>query len=359
MVRAMAGPPGRLRPRAFDAAFELAGRQVEAGTVPFVTLGIADADGVIRLDSFGPRDGARLGDNASCLLASITKPIVATAVLREVEAGRLDLRAPIALPAAPAPSAGRRPFSAWHVLTHTSGLGDVDVEALLLEGGDRAELLRRAAAVPQETPPGSAFRYASTPWDLLAESIAASQGRSFADVVRENVLEPAGMTHTTFDPAPDGEHPLAPVRVDLPGFAALPQAVLLDAYVRLRLAGGGLWSTAEDVLRFGRAMLRRGELDGARILSPAFLALMTREVTVGGLGAAEDVLRAEHYAIGWGTPGPASPAAPGSFGHGGATGTRLWVDPAHGLVFVYLTGVWEMAQAPIDAVQAAVYAALP
>ena len=127
----------------------------------------------------------------------------------------------------------------------------------------------------------------------------------------------------------------------------------------LHLAGGGLWSRAEDVLRFGRAILRRGELDGVRVLSPAFVDLMTREVTVNGLGAATDVLRAEHYAVGWGKPGVASPASPSAFGHGGATGTRLWVDPAHDLVFVYLTGVWEMPHTPINAVHDAVYAALP
>ena len=57
------------------------------------------------------------------------------------------------------------------------------------------------------------------------------------------------------------------------------------------------------------------------------------------------MLRAEHYAIGWGKPPIASPASPAAFGHGGATGTRLWVDPAHDLVFLYLTGVWELAAA--------------
>ncbi len=106
-------------------------------------------------------------------------------------------------------------------------------------------------------------------------------------------------------------------------------------------------------------MLRGGELDGARVLSPAFVDLMTREVTVDGLGAAEDVLHGEHYAIGWGKPGPASPASASAFGHGGATGTRLWVDPAHDLVFLYLTGVWELGPVPINAVLNAVYAALP
>ncbi len=87
-------------------------------------------------------------------------------------------------------------------------------------------------------------------------------------------------------------------------------------------------------------MLRDGELDGARVLSRPFVRLMTREVTVGGLGAHEDPLVAHHYALGWGKPGVASPASPASFGHGGASGTRLWVDPEHDLVFAYLSGSW-------------------
>jgi len=167
------------------------------------------------------------------------------------------------------------------------------------------------------------------------------------------------MADTTFDPTPASADRMAPVAVDLPSLAGVDGGALIAGYTGLRLAGGGLWSTASDVLRFGRAMLRAGELDGARVLSPAFVDLMTREVTVGGLGAAEDVLRGEHYALGWGRPGPASPASARAFGHGGATGTRLWIDPAHDLVFVYLTGVWELEPMPINAVLNAVYAGLP
>jgi CubicO group peptidase (beta-lactamase class C family) len=360
MVAAMPPQPhGRLSRRELEPAFALAAAQVEVGDVPFVTVGVADAEGVIRLESFGPRDGPRLGVDAVCLLASVTKPIVTAAILREVEAGRVDLTEPLAPSLPGLARTDVLPFSAWHVLTHTTGLGDVDIEDLLLRGGDRAELLRLALAVPQETPPGSAFRYASTTFDLLAEALERRLGRTLDEMVRTNVLDPLGMATTTFDPAAVATERLAPVVVDLPRLAGVPGEVLLPAYTRLRLAGGGLWSTAGDLLRFGRAMLRGGELDGVRILSPAFVDLVTREVTVGGLGAATDVLRAEHYAVGWGKPGVASPASPSAFGHGGATGTRLWVDPDHDLVFVYLSGVWEMPHAPIDAIQGAVYAALP
>ena len=329
--------------------------------MPFVTVGVANADGVIRLESFGPLDGPRVGVDAVCLLASVTKPMVATAILHEVEAGRLDLTEPIAgwLPGLDRP--GLLPFSTWHVLTHTTGIGDADVEGVLVRGGDRAELLRQALAMPQETPPGSAFRYASTTFDLLAEALGSRLGRHARRAAPRERPRPAGHARDNVrSRARRATLRLAPVRVDLPRLAGVPSEALL-AGIHEPAAGRRrpVEHAPSDVLRFGRAILRRGELDGVRVLSPAFVDLMTREVTVNGLGAATDVLRAEHYAIGWGKPGIASPASPSAFGHGGATGTRLWVDPAHDLVFVYLSGVWEMAHAPINAVHDAVYAALP
>jgi CubicO group peptidase (beta-lactamase class C family) len=106
-------------------------------------------------------------------------------------------------------------------------------------------------------------------------------------------------------------------------------------------------------------LLRGGELDGARILPPAYVDLMTREQTVGGLGVAADPIQGSHYALGWGKPDPRTePGSPASFGHGGATGTRLWIDPKHDLVVVYLTGACDFPSGRIDQVLHAVYAAL-
>jgi len=95
-----------------------------------------------------------------------------------------------------------------------------------------------------------------------------------------------------------------------------------------------------------------------RGLGGPVVALRTREVTVDGLGRMEDRLADEHYALGWGKAGVASPASASAFGHGGVSGTRLWVDPAHDLVFVYLTGKWGGAREAIDEVLLAVYGAL-
>ena len=357
----MPGPA--LDPDALDRAYALAARQVADGSVPFVILAVAGADGIVRLEAVPPRDGPRIGTNAVCLLASITKPIVATAVMRLVQDGRFPLTGPLGHWLPELDAAGLAPFSAWHVLTHTTGIVDIDLVDLLLHGGDRAELLRQAIAGGQGWPPGSRFAYASFTFDLLATAIERALDTPFEAVLRETVLGPLGMAATTFDHLAAGDL-RAPVEIGswdgtlraMPPDISAEQAV--EAFASVRLAGGGLWSTAGDLVRFGRAMLRGGELDGSRVLGRTLVDLMTREVTVNGLGAMPDRLADEHYAIGWGKAGVASPASAAAFGHGGVSGTRLWIDPAHDLVVVYLTGLWGGASQAIDDVLLAVYAAI-
>lgn len=348
---------------ALDAPFAIARRQVERGVVPFVVLGIAGADGLVRLDAFDRQDGPRIGSDAVCLLASITKPITATAVMRLASTGRFPLAVPLNRWLPELDAAGLAPFTAWHVLTHTAGFSDIALERLLLAGGGRDEVMRQTIAQGQGWAPGGRFHYTTFTFDLLAEAIARELGRPFDVVLRDEILEPLGMLDTTFDADACGGR-RAPVEMGawdgtlqpLPPGVTVEQAVA--GYSSLRLAGGGLFSSAADLLRFGRAMLRGGELDGVRVLGRPMVDLMTREVTGDGLGRTADPLTDEHYALGWGKPGIASPASSSSFGHGGVSGTRLWIDPAHDLVFVYLTGKWGGGREAIDEVLLAVYGAL-
>jgi CubicO group peptidase (beta-lactamase class C family) len=354
--------PASIGPGTFDTAFDVATRQVERGAAPFVILGVAGAEGVVRVDAIPPLDGPRIGTGAVCLLASITKPVVTTAAMRLAQSGRFPLAVPLGRWLPELDEAGLAPFTAWHVLSHTTGIADMDLEQLLIDGGDRAELLRRTIAAGQGSAPGSRFLYASFTFDLLATAIERALDRSLAEVLREEVLEPLGMIDTTFDHAAAGGR-RAPIAIG--GWDGTRRTLeahdverMTVAFSSLRLGGGGLWSTAADLLRFGRAMLRGGELDGVRVLGRPLVDLMTREVTVGGLGALPDRLADEHYALGWGKPGPASAASPLAFGHGGVSGTRLWIDPAYDLVMVYLSGLWGGLTEEIDEVQLAVYGAI-
>ena len=358
-------PAHTLDREALDHAFDVAGRRARTGELPFVILGVANAAGTIRLEAVtAPGAERRVGTGAVCLLASITKPIVATAALRLVAEGALGLKAPLAdwLPELAGDDRSR--ITAWHVLTPTTGLDEASLESLIRAGIDRDGLLERTLAQPVVAAPGSRFRYVTFTFELLALAMERATGEPLPQILRRTVLDPVGMADTVFEPRPDHAGRMAPVTIgewdgtrlagsEDPAIAA----AMRDAYTALRLAGGGLWSTADDLLRFGRAMLRGGELDGRRVLAPAFVDLATREVTVGGLGRAEDRLLDEHYALGWGKPGPAHPASARAFGHGGASGTRLWIDPAHDLVVVYLSSSWGMPGAVIDEPLFAVYAA--
>ena len=357
--------PLSIDPAALDAAFTLARRQVEDGDAPFTILAVATSAGLVRAEATpGPR-APRVDVEAVCLLASITKPIVALAVMQLVAEGRLGLQDGIDRHIPEFARPGKPAVTAWHLLSHTSGLPDYDLAEIAAGRPDHAALVRRACDADLAFAPGSRFAYCSISFDLLAELITRIAGESYPAILRRRILDPLAMASTTFDPfdLPPGR--LAPVLMSgVPG--ALQREVPPDqALAELRhlasmaLPGAGLWSSAGDLVRIGRALLRGGELDGARILPPVYVELMTREQTVGGLGAAADPIQAAHYALGWGKPDPRSePASAAAFGHGGATGTRLWIDPLHDLVVVYLTGAWDFPSTRIDRALRAVYAAL-
>ena len=187
-------PTDSARRRALQPAFDLARAQVDAGTVPFAILGVAGVDGVVRLEAFGEPGGRRIGTDAVCQLASITKSITAIGVLQLVEAGTITLGAvDQRLGAGPGATTAWAPITAWHVLTHTTGIDDVDLESILRHGQGRDDLLRHLRAKSQVDPPGSRFHYVSFTFDLLVEAIALRTGEPYEAALRRRVLEPLGM----------------------------------------------------------------------------------------------------------------------------------------------------------------------
>jgi CubicO group peptidase (beta-lactamase class C family) len=87
------------------------------------------------------------------------------------------------------------------------------------------------------------------------------------------------------------------------------------------MPAGGLFSTASDVARFCQMILNRGTFGGKRYVSEASVAEMTRRQTGEGIP--------QNYGLGWATGG-------GTFGHGGAEGTNMTIDPARGLIYVWM-----------------------
>jgi CubicO group peptidase (beta-lactamase class C family) len=353
-------PPPALDPARLDAAFDHVAGQVRDGRAGYAALAVGRADGLVRSSAW-TADGATSPGRSS--IASLTKPITATAVLQLVEAGRLVLTEPVATylpsfrPAPPPGASGElEPITPWHVLTHTAGLTDAFPSYFGGSEPAREVALRRVSTAPLRFAPGTAYAYASESFYVLAALIEHASGMTYPDYLRQRIFAPLGMDATTFDPSDSGPPPM-PLEGEF-GPPGVPREVLVRYFVQVAMPGGGLWSVPDDIVRFGRAMLLGGTLDGARILGRPFVRLMTRLHT----GHVRDFVGEPqpNYGLGWGLPGlgRGSPASPSAFGHSGGSGSMLVVDPDNDVVVVYLRNEWGVAMTATDEAVQAVYAAL-
>jgi CubicO group peptidase (beta-lactamase class C family) len=208
-----------------------------------------------------------------------------------------------------------------------------------------ARLLRETLESVPRWEPGSRYEYNSSAWCLLSEAMARLSSSRWPDVLEERLLDPLGMTDTTFD-----ARGLRKRIVPVAGVGAgnrLVAEVLLWFLARVSLPGGGLFGTVPDLLRLGRALL------GGSLLSGATVERMAEQQIAGVPHLAEDgnVSYVEH-GLGWRKSGGGWPAGERVLTHGGRTGSRLWVDPERGFAVAFVTNVWgassEVAMSVLD-----------
>ena len=337
-------------------AREVAAGLVNDGELPCAAFGVVDAAGR-SASHWVAGVSAAPGPGSVFFLASITKAIVATAVMRYVDEGRLELHAPLArcLPELAGSDAGA--VTAWHVLTHTSGLPDMPVESLRSERPTYERSLAFVRASDLLTAPGSAYAYNSVAFILLAEAMARLSGSSFAEALALRLLEPLVMSDTTFDARPLRRRivPVQGLGVD----NRLVQEVLLRFLASAQLPGGGLFGTLGDLLRLARALLPAdAAAPGPRVLSQAAIDEMARNQTQGMTHISEDGIEREvRQALGWRKPQPDWAGSASTFTHGGISGGRLWIDPEAGFAVVFLTNLWQAPIAASVAVIEAIYRA--
>jgi CubicO group peptidase (beta-lactamase class C family) len=176
-------------------------------------------------------------------IASIAKSITAVAVLRLAQQGKLKLDDPLSrfFPDAPA---DKRVITVHQLLTHTGGLGNPTGDTA--EGvKDRAKAVRMILATPLVETPGMVSSYSNDGYTLLAAIMEVATSKSWEQVIREEILGPAGMTHTLFlgDRLPEGE--AAPARSKV----AARKTVAWRPHWGSK-GGAGILSTAEDLKRF-------------------------------------------------------------------------------------------------------------
>lgn len=186
-------------------------------------------------------------------IGSVTKPFTATLVLALEEKGKLGLADPVRkhLPDLPA---------AWdavtleHLLSHTSGIANYTDEKKLMDRRDKkhapAEVLAPVRDKPLAFEPGSRFAYSNTNYFLLGLVVEKVTAGTFADALAKHVLAPAKLTKTSLVDDPAGAD--AAVGYSLDEAGRLVTARPIDMSVPF--SAGALRSTADDLLRFDRAL---------------------------------------------------------------------------------------------------------
>lgn len=274
-------------------------------------------------------------------IASMTKPITATALMILVDRGKVRLDDPVSryipefegITVKGQPLA--QPVTVQHLLTHTSGLtGSQRTEATLQA---TVEQIVKGGLSFQ---PGERWNY-SPGLTVCGRIIEVVSGMPYEQFLEKEIFQPLGMVDTTFVLNETQRVRLAKAYQRTsegqlkPGGGA--SWLIEDSGVRAPNPSGGLYSTAGDLARFYQMVLNGGEFCGRRIISADLVELMTT-IRTGDLQTG--FTPGNGWGLGWcvvrDPQGVTEMLSPGTFGHGGAFGTQGWIDPRRKMIFVLL-----------------------
>ncbi|MDQ6829010.1 MAG: beta-lactamase family protein [Gemmatimonadota bacterium] len=266
--------------------------------VPGVSIAVINGGRIEWARGYGVREfgGTTPVDTSTIFQAgSISKPVAATAALRLVEQHKLDLDADInsELHSWKVPSnefTKSKPVTLRAILTHSGGLTvhgfpgyDVDAPVptvvQVLDGTKPAN----TAAVRVDVAPGSIWRYSGGGITIAQLAMTDVTGRTFPDLMRELVLAPAGMTHSTYE----NPLPASFARFAASGHEKLDTPVHGKYHTYPEMAAAGLWTTASDLARWAIEMQRAYSGQSTRLLSQAMAKqMLSRQFGQWGLGVA-------------------------------------------------------------------------
>ncbi len=275
-------------------------------------------------------------------LASISKVYTAAAVVALVERGVLTLSMPVRMILPEVTGDGRETITLRHLLTHTSGLiyESPEMEQRLLTQTPLDELVDEALTYSLQFSPGSQHAYSDYNYAIAGRTAAVAAGRPFPELVRELVLDPAGLRDTWFPPSDEVFGRLAKVAGPL-GEGTPGDMYNGDYGLGMAHPAFGVSATVSDLLRFGLLFAPGGK---TRVLSEAGVRVMTTDQTGGNTpGSLLPDLPAQHTPWGAGFSVKGNTGMSGdllstaSFGHGGATGCTLQIDPVDDIVIAYVS----------------------
>ncbi len=308
-----------LRRGDLDRAVALVEKATASGEVAAAALHVRQGGLVIERGF-----GAARTPRTVFLLASITKPMTAAAVMLLVDRRQMALADPIARFVPEFRGGDRDRVTLRHLLTHTSGLPDMLPENVDLRRrhAPMADFVAAACRTPLLFSPGAEVRYQSMGILLAAEAVERVARVPFRDFLRRELFEPLGMKRTSLG--------LGGRRITDTALCQVSDDEDWNwnsPYWRdFGAPWGGAHSTAAEVARFLDSFL---EPERGVLRSETARAMITNHN--GGLN--------KPWGLGWmldpGTFGKA--CSPRTFGHYGSTGTVAWADPANGLRCVLLT----------------------
>lgn len=225
--------------------------------VPGLSVAVAAGETIAWAQGFGHADleqSVPVRAETVFRIASISKPITATAIMQLVERGLVSIDDPIQRYVPGFPRKPQGEIRLRHLLTHTSGIRHYRGDEFSLN--DYYPTLDRAIAVfkddPLEFAPGERYLYSTYGYNLLAGVVEAASGKSFDDYLRAHIFTPAGMTSTFLERPQEIVRHRARQYVRGPAPFTWLNAPYVDLSVKW--AGGGLISTASDLLRFDLAL---------------------------------------------------------------------------------------------------------
>jgi CubicO group peptidase (beta-lactamase class C family) len=268
-----------------DAApYDAIDRYIEQGlkrlNVPGAALAIVEGDQIAHQRGFGQArpGGGPPSPQTPFFIGSLTKSFTALAVMQLVEAGRVDLDAPVQryLPwfrVADAQASAQ--MTVRQLLNQTSGLSSASGWAPLADfdssPGAGESQARALATLQLSRPPGSAFEYSNMNYNLLGLIVEAASGESYAAYVQDHIFGPLDMRHSYTTRTEAQQKGLA---LGHRYWFAYPVAAPDLPLPRGSLPAGQLISSTEDMAHYLIAQLNEGRYGGIQVLSPAGIAEM-------------------------------------------------------------------------------------
>lgn len=264
-------------------------------------------------------------------LASLTKPIAtATSIMTLVEKKKIDLNAPVAKYIPEFAVNGKEKVTVIQLLTHVSGLTP-DNSIRDYKNGP-AEAFRLIHELKPIYEPGTQFRYSDVGFIVLAEIVERVSGKNIHKYSQQHLFAPLGMQETGYLPAASLKKRAAVTQQRnekwMQGEVHDPRAYALEG-----IAGhAGLFSTANDLALFAQMLINQGSLRGTTVLQPETVQLMRTGVKIpGGVRTLGWDMRSAY------SSNRGDLFSRDAFGHGGFTGTSLWIDPDQKLFVIFLS----------------------